>query len=123
MHIHLPLQLQIQLDPDHGDVITYTFQIDTEGGFNSTGSGPMDEAVVSQGADNTTSWVTSELTENTKYYWRVKASDGDSESAWISSSFTVNVYNETPEMPVLRYPEGGAVIQLFRSYTQVIQRG
>ncbi|MBN1906202.1 MAG: hypothetical protein JW927_14010, partial [Deltaproteobacteria bacterium] len=98
------------IDEDYGDVITYTFQIDTQNSFNSKGSGPMEEAIVKEGGNGKTSWRTSELMENTKYYWRVKATDGSAESAWISSSFTVDVVNELPAMPVLRYPDDNAVI-------------
>ncbi len=104
------LTVENSTDEDYGDVIKYIYQIDTENGFNSTGSGPMDEAEVSQGSDGTTSWITSELIENTRYYWRVKASDGEAESSWISASFTVDVYNEAPEMPLLRYPEDNVSI-------------
>jgi plastocyanin len=98
------------IDEDYGDVITYTFQVDTQNSFNSEGSGPVEEAIVKEGSNGKTSWRTSELMENTKYHWRVKASDGSAESSWISSSFTVDVVNEPPAMPVLRYPDDNTVI-------------
>ena len=98
-------------DEDLGDIITYIYQIDTVNTFNSTEEGPLDEEEVNEGSDGTTSWSPSGLEENIKYYWRVKASDGSAESGWLTSSFTVNVLNEPPEMPVPTYPEDDKTVR------------
>jgi hypothetical protein len=40
------------------------------------------------------------LVENTAYYFRVKASDGEAESAWSAGgSFFLNQFNEPPSAP------------------------
>ncbi|MBN1625274.1 MAG: hypothetical protein JW944_02015 [Deltaproteobacteria bacterium] len=92
------------------DELTYIFQIDASSNFNSTGAGPLGEADVGEGSGDTTSWQTPALSENETYYWRVKSSDGVYESGWLTSYFVVNVENEAPAKPVLRYPEDGATM-------------
>ena len=101
------LTVSNSIDEDIGDIITYIFQIDTVNTFNSTDGGPFDGAEASEGVDGNTSWSPSGLEENMKYYWRVKASDGLAESGWLTSSFTVNVVNEPPQIPVPTYPGDG----------------
>jgi hypothetical protein len=83
------------------DPLNYYFELDQAPEFNSPNvqrSGPVAEAQMQ------TSWHVSGLSENTWYYWRVKASDGLAESDWIQGSFFVNQHNEAPSTPTLHNP-------------------
>lgn len=81
--------------------LTYYFEVDkvntfdspalqTSGGLSSDGS--------------TVTWHLSALTDNTKYYWRVKANDGQAESYWTTGSFFINVDNIVPLIPTTKNP-------------------
>ncbi len=84
-----------------GDTVTYLFEIDTAATFDSTGkiiSGPIPEG------NSQTTFHTTGLTDNTMYYFRVKASDGVTESPWALGSFFVNTHNEAPQKVILENP-------------------
>ncbi|MBN1602292.1 MAG: chitobiase/beta-hexosaminidase C-terminal domain-containing protein [Chitinispirillaceae bacterium] len=88
-----------------GDVLTYTFEIDTSERFDSPDkiiSGAIDEE------QDQTSFYAENLDDNTMYYVRVKAGDGSAESRWAKGSFFVNVSNNAPSIPVVRNPGDGA---------------
>lgn len=88
------------------DPITYVFEVDRVGTFDSAdkrSSGP-----VVPGSGGTTGWMVSGLSENQDYHWRVKALDGRAESAWAVASFTMNAVNDPPSAPTVRIPGDGA---------------
>jgi hypothetical protein len=87
-------------DPE-GGVVGYVFELDTVDTFDSTDKRVPD---VIYGAGNEIVWPVTGLTENTWYYWRVKATDGDTDSAWVSGRFFVNVANDPPPVPVAANP-------------------
>lgn len=92
------------IDPDN-DALAYFFEIDTVNTFDSPAlrvSGPVLEG------SGTTLWRTPSLTDNTRYYWRVKASDGSAESPWATETFFVNTTNDPPTVPALKNPGEGA---------------
>jgi len=77
------------------DQLTYTFQISTKADFSTSvevsppltpgnGVGTTDPTGITAYTISTT------LTNGTKYYYRVKANDGFSNSAFLTGSFTVN---------------------------------
>jgi len=95
-------------DPEH-DPLQYEFELDTVSSFNSANllqSGP-----IPSGSGGQTSWVVSQpLTENTHYYWRVRANDGLAMSGWTTASFFVNTVNEPPTAPTLANPPDGSQV-------------
>jgi len=84
-----------------GDPLSYYFEIDTAATFDSPDK-QTSPAVVS-GAGNT-SWTPQTLKDNTKYYWRVKANDGHTDSEWETAYFLVNTGNDVPSIPVNANP-------------------
>lgn len=88
-------------DPE-GDALTYTFELDTVNTF--TGAGKQVFSLIPQGLAGTTSVTVSALTENTTYYWRVKASDGLADSAWAQAVFMINAPNVAPPVPTVQNP-------------------
>lgn len=70
------------VDPYHGD-LTYHFQVSRDGTFNTT---EISQTGISEGSGPTTSWTTPTLQHaNDTYYWRARAYDGLTYSAWSSS--------------------------------------
>ncbi|MDR2881796.1 MAG: hypothetical protein LBV29_07855, partial [Azoarcus sp.] len=88
------------------DLITYVFEIDTVSTFDS--GNKQSSGQIIQSAGDTTSWIAVNLLENKRYYWRVKAQDGQAESAWVGSDFLVNATNDAPPTPTVRNPGNGA---------------
>jgi len=88
------------------DSITYVFEIDKVNTFDSgakQSSGPL-----AQGGGATTSWMVGGLVENQRYWWRVKAQDGRSESDWAVGGFLMNAVNEAPPTPTVKNPGNAA---------------
>ena len=84
-----------------GDALTYVFEVDTAARFDT-----LDKIVsdpVAEGAAQT-AYLAEDLFDNTRYYFRVKASDGVSESPWAVGSFTTNTQADAPEQAVLENP-------------------
>jgi hypothetical protein len=103
--LNTELKIQNSTDADN-DPVTYVFEIDTVNTFDSPAkenSGP-----VMAGLGGTTSWVTGALTENQRYWWRVKAQDGLVDSAWVVGNFLMNASNEPPPTPTIKNPGDGS---------------
>ena len=97
-------------DPD-SPVITYYFELDTVATFDSPNIIRSGSIVPGQG---TTTWHAAGLTEDTQYYVRVKASDGQAESPWSDVVvFFANAVNEPPTTPVLANPSNGSGVTVF----------
>lgn len=98
------LSVNNALDPDdHG--LQYYFELDTANTFDSPdlrASGAIPSGI------DTTSWTVSGLSEDARYYWRARASDGMSESPWAQASFTVNAVNLPPPAPTVNNPGNGS---------------
>jgi len=105
----LSVQLEIgnSFDPDM-DVLSYFFEIDSVNTFDSPALEQSPE--VQEGAESTTTWLPSELTENNSYFWRFRAYDGAAFSGWGTGSFFVNVENEAPGRPAIRNPTNGGEV-------------
>lgn len=99
--------LTVQNSTDaEGDPIMYVFEIDIVNTFDSgakANSGPVPQA-----AGANTSWTVSNLVENQRYWWRVKAQDGRAESDWTVGNFLMNAVNDLPPMPTVRNPGNAA---------------
>ncbi len=84
-----------------GGLLTYQFEIDTVNTFDSANK--QVSPVVAETLGNTI-WTPTGLTDNTLYYWRVKANDGLADSAWETSYFFINSVNDVPTAPVAHNP-------------------
>ncbi|PUA27866.1 MAG: hypothetical protein B0W54_15170 [Cellvibrio sp. 79] len=93
-------------DPERKPV-KYYFELDTVNTFDSANK--KISPLVNAGSAHT-EWKVTGLTEDSHYFWRVKATDGEAESAWVVSDFTVSHVNQAPGIPVLQNPVDGAVI-------------
>ena len=101
----LLLTIQSSVDAEH-DLITYVFEIDTVPTFDSGDKRTSGQIV--QGSAATVSWSVDTLVENQRYWWRAKAQDGRTESAWVAGSFLMNAANDLPPAPTVRNPGDGA---------------
>jgi hypothetical protein len=87
------LVIENSTDPD-GDTITYTFEIYSDQEMVALVAAQTD---VAEGTSGTTTWgVPIGLSDNTWYYWRVRATDGIGYSLWAYGSFFVNTENDPP---------------------------
>jgi hypothetical protein len=99
------ITIQNSTDPD-SPVITYYFEADTVATFDSNNvlrSGPV---VQGQG---TTVWTMPGLKDNTHYYVRAKANDGQADSPWSGViAFFANTVNDPPTAPAIANPSNGS---------------
>ncbi|CAD7377064.1 hypothetical protein [Xanthomonas arboricola] len=51
-----------------------------------------------------------DLDDNTRYYWRARASGGGLNSAWVTADFFVNLFNNAPGSFNLSSPASGATV-------------
>ncbi len=79
-----------------GDTLSYHFELDKVATFDSvdlTTSGALPETA------ETTAWSVAYLDEDQHYYWRIKVTDGITESGWVQGDFTVNATKRRPRHP------------------------
>jgi hypothetical protein len=93
-------------DPERQSV-KYYFELDKTNTFDSQDK--QTSPAISAG-ESRTQWKVTGLTDDTHYFWRVKANDGEVESAWVTSDFTVSIANQPPSVPVLQNPVGGTLV-------------
>jgi len=95
-------------DVDYYDTLTYDYEVAADGQFTNIAARAANVAQVAGGA---TSWiVTPALSENTPYFWRVRAKDNNGGySNFVIASFFVNTANDAPTAPVLKSPGSGEV--------------
>lgn len=87
-------------------VITYFFEADIAPAFDS--SGVIRSEAVAQG-QGTTTWSVQGLRDNTRYYVRAKASDGQADSMWSGViTFFANTVNDPPSAPAIANPSSGS---------------
>ncbi|MDP4978089.1 MAG: Ig domain-containing protein, partial [Desulfobacterales bacterium] len=86
----------------HSAAVAYFFELDVTETFDS--SLKMASEAISAGAEGITAWPVADLFDNTRYFWRVRVSDGPADSAWTTSGFFVNAVNETPPVPTVQNP-------------------
>lgn len=95
------LRVSNATDPD-GDALTYLFEVDVVATFDSSERRASGE--VPAGSGGTTGWQVTGLADNVHYYWRVRASDGASQSDWVVGDFIMDARNESPSVPVVANP-------------------
>jgi hypothetical protein len=98
------LEIRSAPDPD-GEPLYYIFEIDREKNFHSSCLQRSPEIAPDL---DTASWHVTGLSDDARYYWRAKATDGRTESAWVYSNFFVNTQNNPPALPVVKNPGDGA---------------
>jgi hypothetical protein len=99
-------------DADIYDTLTYDFEVALDGGFmNIVAQGTN----IAQGNGGATSWIVAPaLTENTPYYWRVRANDNNgATSPWTSASFFINTTNDPPDAPTINMPADASAVATF----------
>lgn len=95
-------------DAGASDTVVYLFELDVVNTFDSSGK------VVSQSVfpgPDSAEWRMSDLKDDTLYWWRAKAVDGDFESQWSVSSFFVSEFNGAPTVPTLKNPGNQAWVR------------
>lgn len=93
-------------DPERKPV-NYYFELDKVNTFDSADK--KVSPLINAGSAHT-EWKVTGLSDDSHYFWRVKASDGEVESAWVISDFTVSHVNQPPAIPVLQNPVGGVSV-------------
>jgi subtilase family serine protease/flagellar hook assembly protein FlgD len=95
-------------DPE-GDPVQYRFEIDVRPELDSADR--QASPALAEGSSGQTSWTPGRpLVENTEYFWRAHAGDGNTETSSVVASFFVNVANEAPSAPVLLDPVDGRTV-------------
>ncbi len=94
-HLYVDLLVNNAIDPE-GDAVQYFFELDTSNTFDSAN---IRSSYAITETSPLTGWAVSELTDNTWYHWRVKATDGFAESTWSNRRFFVNQFNDAPTIP------------------------
>ncbi len=80
----------------NGMTLNYFFELDRSQSFASPGI--IRSGAVAEGGVNTL-FTTTGLVENAHYFWRVKSSDGLTESPWAYGNFFVDTINDAPGVP------------------------
>lgn len=88
------------------DLISYVFELDTVETFDS--GEKQTSGTVVRAAGTLTSWTTGPLVENKRYFWRVKAQDGRTETDWVGSRFRMSAVDDAPPTPTVMNPGDGA---------------
>ena len=102
-----------------GDMLSY----DVEVYYDGTDGAAAQTQTVSEGAGGQTSWtVAANIPENTRVYWRVRASDGNGGfSPWSEfAEFLVDSANDPPETPILTKPGNYETVMVRRPGLSVI---
>ena len=86
----------------HSTPVAYFFELDVTETFDSPVK--MTSEAISAGAEGTTAWPVEGLSDNTRYFWRVRVGDGEADSAWDTGGFFVSAVNETPPAPTVHNP-------------------
>ena len=110
------LEIEKSTDPD-SDVLSYVFEIDKVSTFDSPALEQSSQVAEAEG--ETTSWSPSELIDETRYYWRVRAYDEKAYSAWSTGSFFVNLVNDPPGMPTIHNPGQSSEVTTLRPVLSV----
>lgn len=92
------------------DTVTYECEVYADDAMTEL---VASDASVIETVDTTTWNVPSNLTDNTMYWWRVRATDGIGFSEWEYGSFFVNTANDAPGDFAISYPQDSAEIDIF----------
>jgi hypothetical protein len=104
-----PVQIVIRnsVDPE-GDSLVYEFQLDTTISFDSPDLVSED---IGQDIGSETAWIpTHDWQDNTVYFARVRATDGQGTSPYAVTEFFLNFENDPPTAPEIRAPANNTII-------------
>ena len=87
---------------NHSATLSYFFELDVEKSFNSPFK--VVSTAISAGAGDITTWPVAGLTDHTRYFWRVRASDEMADSGWTTGDFFVGTTDEMPPVPTVHNP-------------------
>ena len=103
-----PLAWTNATDPD-GDTLTYDLEVYSDSTLSTLVETMNGAAEDSSGT--TTAAPANPLTENTAYWWRVRADDGNTTSSWSTAEdFFVNVANDAPGLTTLTFPLASTIV-------------
>ncbi len=91
------------IDPDN-DPLTYNIQVFSGPEFNEANELVTSVTGLTEQSDATGWTVDLPLEDNTPYWWRVQADDGQVVSGWATGSFFVNTSNDSPGQPQVSTP-------------------
>jgi hypothetical protein len=95
-------------DPE-GDILTYGFELYSEP-IAASEYLIASDTQINEG-HNITAWLTPVLQENTFYYWRARADDGENTGPWMElATIFVNAIEENPGMPAVSSPADGTSV-------------
>jgi hypothetical protein len=106
--------LSVTSDPG---VVFYQFELDRLFGFNSPDK--KQSGFIPAGTD-TTSWLATELSDNTAYFWRVRAVTENVYSDWHYGTFTVSTINDNPWVPTVKNPGNHSWVRALNPILEVI---
>ncbi len=95
------LSISAATDPD-GDTLSYEIELADNAAF---------AGATTSGAQAGLTYAASGLAEDTAYFWRARAFDGELFSDWVSASFVVDAANGAPVGLALLAPANGALLQ------------
>jgi len=111
----LLLRVKNAIDPERQPLLYY-FEVDQVNTFDSNFK-IISPAINEE--NKKTSWKVSHLLENTHYFWRVRAHDGELFGSWAISEFMVAGVNEAPTTPVIQNPVNGSVVATLRPLLEI----
>jgi hypothetical protein len=90
------------------DVLTYEFEVYGDEGMTNL----LSSIAGIEETPQITSWtIPVNLVENSVYYWRARAYDGELHSSWMPlASFMINTANDAPGAPLLHAPAEGSSV-------------
>lgn len=86
-----------------GDALVFDWEVAPNESFDSPTAFGAD-------TEQTRVTLTAALTEDARYCWRVRADDGQAQSAWVHACFRVSASDGAPTVPVPVAPAAGAVV-------------
>lgn len=87
-----------------GGPATFDLELATDEAFTTVVASGMDVTETRQD-------VSTELTEDARYCWRVRAERGATQTEWVRACFTVSVSNGAPSTPTTFNPSAGGVAE------------
>lgn len=96
--------------------LSYYFELDVTETFDTDKKQTSDAVEETNGI---TTWIVQNLKDDQRYYWRVRAFDGELYSGWVRGEFSVSIAEETPPVPVLQNPVEDSVVARLRPLFEV----
>jgi len=95
--------VQNGIDPEDAET-THRFQLDVVESFTSDA---LQETEIVSEPDGETAWTAGPVEENSRVWVRVRCSDGEQNSDWVTAEYFVSAENDAPSIPSLLNPADG----------------